>query len=251
MLSNELPEELYGKWNDRVEEWRNMFESEHVKNIESLASVMASRREKNMEKREKIAHLAGILVSQRQQDRHVIPHVHPSINCPDMSNGVTPPEHTVCIQQLENQGKVLGEGQLVGFNNPELLNGVAPREHTVCSQQLKNQGIVQNEGRSVGFNNPELSNGVAPLERAVSAQSAEIQGKDESQSSEGTIPMEHNTTPTTEQMLDCLPVEEISKYLEKKKNKSSEEEQTRKQNQSVRTRSMSSKMDSEKKKKTK
>ena len=248
MLSNELPEEVYGKWNDRVEEWRNMFESEHVKNIESLATVMASRQEKNKEKREKIAHLAGILVSQRQQDRHGIPHVHPSMNCPDLSNGVAPLEHTVCTQQLENH---LDESQSVGFNNPELSNGVAPREHAVCPQRLENQGKVLDEGQLLGFNNPELSNGVAPLERTVCAQNSEIQSKDESQSNEGTIPMEHNTTPTAEQMLDCLPVEEIAKYLEKKKYKTADEEQTRKQNQSVRTRSMSSKIDSEKKKKTK
>ena len=94
MLSNELPEELYGKWNDRVEEWRNMFESEHVKNIESLASVMASRREKNKEKRERIAHLPGILVSQRHQDHHDNTQVHPGFHCPDRSLG----EHCLCSE---------------------------------------------------------------------------------------------------------------------------------------------------------
>ena len=50
---------------------------------------------------------------------------------------------------------------------------------------------------------------------------------------------------------DCLSVEEIARYLEKKKSKNVAEEQTAKQNQSVRTRSMSSKRDSENKKKTK
>ena len=215
MLSNELPEELYGKWNNRVEEWRNMSESEHVKNVESMASVMASRQEKNKEKREKIAHLAGILVSQRQQDHHGNPHVHPSIHCPDPSNGAAPQEGTVCTQQLEVGGKVLDEDRPVGFNSPVQSDGVAPLEHTVC------------------------------------AQNAETQGKNESQSSQGTIPMDHNTTPSAEQMLDCLSMEEIARYLEKKKSKSLDEEQTRKQDQSVKTRSMSSKRGSEKKNKTK
>ena len=63
--------------------------------------------------------------------------------------------------------------------------------------------------------------------------------------------MNHSTTPTAEQMLDCLSVEEIARYLEKKKSKNVGEEQTAKQNQSVRTRSMSSKRNSENKKKTK
>ena len=184
-----------------------MFESEHVKNIESLASVMASRREKNKEKREKIAHLAGILVSQRQQDHHGIPHVHPSIHCSDLSNSVAPPEHTVCTQQSENQGKASCEGQLLVFKSPGLSNSVAPPEHTVCTQQLENQGVL-GEGQLV-FKGPELSNGVAPLENTVCTQNAETQAKEKSHSIHGEIPMDHNATITTEQMLDCLPVEDI------------------------------------------
>ena len=215
MLNNELPEELYGMWNDRVEEWRNMFESDHVKNIESLASVMASRQEKNKEKREKIAHLAGILVSQRQQDCQGNAHVTPGTNCPDPFNGNAPSEHAVYTRGVESQMESLDEDESVALNRADESNSVAPLEHIVYSQQ------------------------------------AEAKGKIDSQSSWGTIPMDQNTTPTTEQMLDRLPVEEIARYLEKKKNKSMDEEQARKPNQSVRTRSMSSKRDSEKKKKTK
>jgi hypothetical protein len=237
MLSNEMPEELYGKWNDRVEEWRNMFESEHIKNIESLASVMATRRENNKEKREKIAHLAGILVSQRQLDQHGNPNVHSRLHYPDTLTNAAPLERTVCFQQLENQDKVLREDQLVGFNSPEPLHSAAPLEHTV--------------GAPVGFKGPEPLNGVAPMEHTVWAQGAGAQGNDEFHSNQGTSTIQQNTTPTAEQMLEHLPVEEIAKYLEERKNRR-DEEQTRKQNQSMLTRSMSSKRDSEKnKKKTK
>jgi hypothetical protein len=64
-------------------------------------------------------------------------------------------------------------------------------------------------------------------------------------------PAEYNVTPTAEQTLDGLPVERIAEYLEKRINRSSDEEKTKKQNQSARTRSMSLKRDSERKKKTK
>ena len=212
MLSNDLPEELYGKWNDRVEEWRNMFESDHVKNIESLASVMASRREKNKERREKISHLAGILASQRQQDKQGHPCANSSNNCPNLVNGIAPPEHAICTGQAESQGKSLGEGQSMGLNSPGPLSGVAPPEHFACARNV------------------------------------EASGKDESQESN---PVEHNPKPTAEQTLDCMTVERIAEYLEKRKSINLDEEKTKKQNQSARTRSMSLKRDSEKKKKTK
>ena len=102
MLSNEFPEECYGKWNDRVEEWRNRFESEHVKNIESLASVMASRQQKNKEKREKIAHLAGVLLSQRQHSHQGNPQVNSSTNSPSPSSSGAPLENTACTRQVTN-----------------------------------------------------------------------------------------------------------------------------------------------------
>ena len=83
---------------------------------------------------------------------------------------------------------------------------------------------------------------------AVWTEPVEAQGKEESQ---GTNLVEHNTAPTPDQMLDRLPVEEIARYLEKKKNKSLDEDQTKKQRQSTRTRSMSLKGGSEKKTKAK
>jgi len=247
MLSNELPEELYGKWNDRVEEWRNMFESDHVKNIESLATLMACRQEKNKEKREKIAHLAGILMSQRQQDHQSNPPVNTSINCPNLLNGVAPMEHTVCTGQVENQGKVLDEGR---SNSPDEPNGVAPMEYTVCSRQVGNQGKSLSGGRSLGSNGPDPPNGVAPLEHTVGGWDVDAQGKDKGQSIvQRAVTMEQITAPTAEQMLDRLPVEEITRYLNRKQNGSLNEDLSRKQNQTARTRSMSLRRNSDGKKK--
>ena len=247
MLSNELPEELYGKWNDRVEEWRNMFESEHVKNIESLAFVMASRREKNKEKREKIAHLAGILVSQRQQDHQSNPSVNPRINCPNPLNGVAPMEHTICTGQVENQGKVLDEGR---SNSPDEPNGVAPMEYTVCSRQVGNQGKSLSGGRSLDSNGPDPLKGVAPLEHTLGGWDVDTQGNDKGKSVvRRADTVEQVTAPTAEQVLDRVPVEEITRYLEGKKNRSLNEDLSRKQKQTARTRSMSLRRNSDGKKK--
>ena len=128
------------------------------------------------------------------------------------------------------------------------MNGVAPPELAVCTQPIGNQGKSLDELQSMGFNSSGLANSVAPSEHAVWTGHVEAQGKEESQ---GTNLVEHNTAPTPDQMLDRLPVEEIARYLEKKKNKSLDEDQTKKQRQSTRTRSMSLKGGSEKKTKAK
>ena len=85
------------------------------------------------------------------------------------------------------------------------------------------------------------------MEHTVSVWSAEAHGKD----GQGVIPVEPNTASTAEQTLDCLPVERIAEYLQKRKNRSLEEDKSKKQIQSARTRSMSLRRDLEQKKKTK